>query len=350
MSAVDGRRPPADLAVSDLTVEYAARGYMLRPLDGLELSARDGQLVALLGPSGCGKTTLLSCLAGLLTPKRGRIVFAGIEVTRLTGHELTSYRRHTVGVVFQAFNLVRSLTARENVMAPLILTGLGRKEASRRALELLELVDLSDRVKHRPGELSGGQQQRVAIARALAWEPPLLLADEPTAHLDHIQVESVLRLLRDIAAPGRLVVLSTHDVRVSRITDHVVDLAPDKVPTEAALRKVELEPGRLVFAQGDPSDFVYVIEAGEVEIFRSSPGGTEKPLAVLRPGEYFGELGPALGLPRSAYARARTPVMLIAYDVGTFRRNYATQLSAEQRSRTQSLQSIVAHSATAQKR
>jgi putative ABC transport system ATP-binding protein len=333
MSAVADNRPPADLVVSDLTVEFRAKGYVLRPLDGLAVSAHDGQLISLLGPSGCGKTTLLSCLAGLLTPNRGRIVFAGTEITKLRGRELTDYRRHTVGVVFQAFNLVHSLTARENVMAPLILTGLGRREANQRALELLDLVGLSDRLKHRPGQLSGGQQQRVAIARALAWEPSLLLADEPTAHLDYVQVESVLRLLRDIASPGRLVVLSTHDPRVSRIADQVVELAPDKLPPEAPPRKERLEPGQIVFAQGDQSDYVYVVEAGEVEIYRPDVDGSERTLTTLHPGDYFGELGPALGLPRNSSARARTSVTLVAYDVGTFRRKYAARLTAEHRSR-----------------
>lgn len=338
MSSVAGQRQPADLEVSDLTVEFSARGYLLRPLDGLNVSARDGQLVALLGPSGCGKTTLLSCLAGLLTPNSGRIVFAGTDVTKLAGRDLTDYRRHSVGVVFQAFNLVRSLTARENVMAPLILTGLGRREASNRALELLDRVGLADRVKHRPGELSGGQQQRVAIARALAWEPSLLLADEPTAHLDYIQVESVLRLLRDIAAPGRLVVLSTHDHRVSRITDHVVELAPDKLPPEAPTREARFEAGQVVFAQGDQSDYVYVIEEGEIEIYRPDADGAERTLTTLRPGDYFGELGPALGLPRNSSARASAATTLVAYDVGTFRRKYAARLGTEQRSRAQQLQ------------
>lgn len=333
MSALAKTRRPADLVVSDLTVEFSAKGYVLRPLNGLNVSASDGQLVALLGPSGCGKTTLLSCLAGLLTPTSGRIEFAGIDVTALGGRQLTEYRRHTVGVVFQAFNLVRSLTARENVMAPMILTGVGRREAGKRAHELLELVGLAERVKHRPGELSGGQQQRVAIARALAFEPSLLLADEPTAHLDHIQVEGVLRVLRDIAASGRLVVLSTHDARVSRITDHVIELAPDKLPPEAPPRKAEFEPGQRIFTQGEQSDYVYVIESGEVEVFRPDVDGTERTLATLNAGEYFGELGPALGLPRSASARARTRATLVAYDVGTFRRKYASQLSSEKSSR-----------------
>ena len=331
MIAAAQQRTPADLVVSDLTVEFGARGYVLRPLDGLNVSAGDGQLVALLGPSGCGKTTLLSCLAGLLTPKSGRIEFAGTDVTKLSGRALTDYRRHTVGVVFQAFNLVRSLTARENVMAPLVLTGMGRRAANARALELLELVGLSDRARHRPGEMSGGQQQRVAIARALAGEPQLLLADEPTAHLDHIQVEGVLRVLRDIAAPGRLVILSTHDARVSRITDHVIELAPDRLPPEAPPHTEQLVPGQLLFSQGDQSDYVYVIESGEMEIFREGPDGSERVLTLLRPGDYFGELGPALGLPRNSSARAHTAATLVAYDVGTFRRKYAARLPAERR-------------------
>ena len=191
-----------ELEVRDLTVEFDSGGYRVRPLDNLSIDAEDGELVVLLGPSGCGKTTLLSCLSGLLTPTEGSIRFQGIQVDALTGSELGAYRQKTVGVVFQAFNLLASLSARKNVMVPLILAGMGRKDATARADALLDRVALSERVSHRPGQMSGGQQQRVAIARALAHDPPLVVADEPTAHLDHIQVEGILVLLRELAAPG----------------------------------------------------------------------------------------------------------------------------------------------------
>ena len=131
-----------------------------------------------------------------------------------------------MGIVFQAFNLIASLTALENVEVPLLAGGKGRTESRKRAIELLERVGLGDRLRHRPGALSGGQQQRVAIARALAWDPPIVLADEPTAHLDYVQVEEVLMLLRELAQPGRVVVVATHDERLLPLGDTVIDLAP----------------------------------------------------------------------------------------------------------------------------
>lgn len=177
-----------DLSIQNLVVEYYSGGYALRPINGLNLDVAAGSLVMLLGPSGCGKTTLLSCLGGILRPKSGAIKFDEVDITTLQGAELANYRRNKVGIVFQAFNLVPSLTAVENVMVPLRSAGMSRRASRRRAEELLARVNLAERMNHRPGDLSGGQQQRVAVARAIALDPPLILADEPTAHLDFIQV------------------------------------------------------------------------------------------------------------------------------------------------------------------
>src|SRR5262249_46286070 len=149
----------------------------------------------------------------------GSVRVGDVEVVGLKGPALTQYRRSTVGVGFQAFNLVPSLNAVENVMVPLRGAGVGRKAARGRAEEVVGRVDLSQRLDHRPGDMSGGQQQRVAIARALAHDPPVILADEPTAHLDYIQVEGVIRLVRDLADDGRLVVVATHDERLVPLAD-----------------------------------------------------------------------------------------------------------------------------------
>jgi putative ABC transport system ATP-binding protein len=307
------------LAVDRLTMEFSSGGYQVRPLNGLSFSVEDGQLVVLLGPSGCGKTTLLSCLAGLLTPTSGSIRMDGREVTGLRGSELSGYRRDSVGVVFQAFNLIPSLTARSNVMVPLRFAGVRRKVARQRATDLLAQVDLADRGHHRPDQLSGGQQQRVAIARALVHDPPLVLADEPTAHLDYVQVEGVLRLIREIASTGRLVVVATHDDRITQLADKVVELVPHRRDTDRAPMTVELAAGEVLFRQGDPSDVVYVVESGEIELYRELSDGGEEDLAVIREGGYFGELGPMMNLPRSASARALTPVTLTSYSVQLFR-------------------------------
>ncbi len=208
----------------NLVVEYSGGADVIRPIDGLDIDLRGGELAVLMGASGCGKTTLLSVLAAILRPNRGSVSLDGIEVTGLHGRAMNDYRRRRVGIVFQSFNLIPSLTAAENVQVPLRAAGLGGRFARRRAAELLGQVGLADRERHRPGKLSGGQQQRVAIARALALDPPLLLADEPTAHLDQLQVDGVLRLLREIADAGRMVVVSTHDERLLPLADKVVEL------------------------------------------------------------------------------------------------------------------------------
>lgn len=308
------------LRITDLTIEYTQGGYIVRPIDRLEVTAQDGELVILLGPSGSGKTTLLSCLSALLTPAAGKIQVGDIEVTALRGRALADYRRHQVGIVFQAFNLIPSLTARENVAAPLRLAGARRREANARAEELLARVGLSDRMDHRPGQLSGGQQQRAAIARALVHEPPLVVADEPTAHLDYMQVEDVLILIRDLAAPGRLVVVATHDDRFTPLADRVVELVPRKDEPEPEVRRVLLEAGEIVFEQGEVSDLVYVVEEGLVEIFRRRADGGEEVMVEHGPGAYFGEIGPLLRLPRTASARAAMPSRLTGLGPREFRR------------------------------
>ena len=315
----------SELRISDLTIEYTRSGYVVRPIDGLDAEAGDGELVLLLGPSGCGKTTALSCLAGLLTPARGEITVGETEVTTLQGRELTEYRRHGVGIVFQAFNLVPSLTTLENVMAPLRIAGVGRAAARDRAEELLGRVALQERTGHRPDELSGGQQQRVAIARALVHDPPLIVADEPTAHLDYVQVEEVLQLLREIAAPGRLVVVATHDDRFRPLADRVIDLTPRVDVAEDEERHVMLAPDEVLFRQGADPDYVYVVRSGAIEVFRERADGSEEPRAEFAAGEYFGELGPLLGLSRSATARAREQTELTGYGPQAFRRWQASR-------------------------
>lgn len=309
----------ADLVVRDLVVEFDSGPYKVRPLDELSFTVPDGSLAVLLGPSGCGKTTLLSCLGGILTPTSGSITYGDLAISGLTPSQLTEYRQKDVGIVFQAFNLLPSLTATENVMAPLVAAGVGRSKSRARALELLERVGLSDRVNHLPGQLSGGQQQRVSLARALVHDAPLLIADEPTASLDYIQVETVLRLLRELAQEGRVIVVATHDDRLIPLADEIIEMVPafhDEATPEV---RAELVDGENLFRQGDRGNRIFVINEGAVEIIREYSDGHEEHLATLDTGEYFGEMAPLFGIERSATARAKGATKLTGYTTERFR-------------------------------
>lgn len=308
-----------DLRVRDLTVEYVSGGYVVRPIDGLDLEASSGELVLLLGASGCGKTTLLSVLAAILSPASGSVRLGDLEVTELSGPALARYRRSTVGIVFQAFNLIQSLSAQENVEVPLRIDGVRGPRARARAATLLQEVAMTDRARHRPGDLSGGQQQRVAVARALAHDPPLLLADEPTAHLDYIQVEGVLRLLRKVTDSGRIVVVATHDERMVPLADKIVQLTPAAPGVQVPPERLELAAGQVLFRQGEQGDRVYVVESGTIHIVRERADGAEELLDSIGPGGYFGELAPMFGLRRAASARAGEPSVLTGYSLHDFR-------------------------------
>lgn len=222
------RSAPALVAVDDLVVEYTTGQNTVRPVDGFTMRAARASLVALSGPSGSGKTTLLSVLSGMTEAGAGRVRVDGVDVRALSGTDLAKYRRHTVGIVFQSFNLIHSLNARENVAAPLLITGTHRKVALARADDLLQQVGLTGRGRHKPIELSGGEQQRVAIARALVGDPAVVLADEPTANLDHVNAESVVGLLQHLRDRGRTIIISTHDDRVLSAMDHVVAMSSDR--------------------------------------------------------------------------------------------------------------------------
>lgn len=309
----------SDLIIEELTVEYDAGGYPVRPLDGFDAVIEDGALAVLLGPSGCGKTTLLSCLGGILTPTSGSIRLGDRQLVGRTESELTAYRQREVGIVFQAFNLVPSLTATENVMAPLVAAGISYSTARQRAIDLLVEVDLAERLDHRPVHLSGGQQQRVALARALAHDPPLIIADEPTANLDYVQVEGVLRLLRRLATRGRIVVVATHDERLLPLADTVIEMVPKFHEDNVEPITERLSDGEILFEQGSRGNRIYVIESGSIEIIREHNDGPDELRATLGSGEYFGEMGPLFRIARSATARAAGDTVVIGYTTEHFR-------------------------------
>lgn len=213
-----------DVHIVDLTIAYEQSGRTSVPVKNFDLYAPAGRVTALVGRSGSGKTSILSSVAGMLRPHSGAVWLGGIEVSALQGKSLDNYRRHHVGVVHQAYNLIASLSVLENVTVPLGLIGVNRDVANERAKRLLAELGISELARKHPHELSGGQQQRVAVARALATEPSVVLADEPTAHLDGSSVHDVSSLLSSMAKAGRTVIVSTHDDRLLPAADQIVYL------------------------------------------------------------------------------------------------------------------------------
>jgi putative ABC transport system ATP-binding protein len=208
-----------------VTRAYSRGGERLVVLDALDFSIEDGERVAIMGPSGSGKTTLLNLIGGLDKPESGSVRVAGEELTDLTPSELARWRAGNVGIVFQGFNLIPVLSAQENVELPLLLAPLSRSERRAHAAHALDLVGLSDRASHRPGQLSGGQEQRVAIARAIVSDPTLILADEPTGDLDRASTDSVMALLVRLNEElGKTVVIVTHDPVAAASARRIVHL------------------------------------------------------------------------------------------------------------------------------
>ncbi|MGC9667287.1 ABC transporter ATP-binding protein [Planosporangium sp. 12N6] len=215
--ATDGNAPL--LAGLDLRKAFGAT----RALDGASIHVRAGEVVAVMGPSGSGKSTLLHCVAGIVPPDAGRIVYDGRDLTAMSDVERSALRRREFGFVFQFGQLVPELTCLENVALPLRLDGVKRREAERRAAGWLDRLEVADVARQRPGEVSGGQGQRVAVARALVNRPRVVFADEPTGALDSLNGERVMRLLTRVAREeSTAVVLVTHETRVAAYADREI--------------------------------------------------------------------------------------------------------------------------------
>jgi putative ABC transport system ATP-binding protein len=198
-------------------------------LRGLNLQVRQGEFVAIMGPSGSGKSTAMNMIGCLDTPTKGSIHLLGRNIAHMTESDLAQIRGRTIGFIFQKFNLINTLTALENVMLPMTFQNRAYSERVQDATEMLTLVDLQDRLSHKPGELSGGQQQRVAIARALGNRPQVILADEPTGNLDSKSGETVMDFLTKLHEQGRTIILVTHDPDVASFADKIYTLKDGQI-------------------------------------------------------------------------------------------------------------------------
>ena len=217
----------------NVTKTYNPEKVPVHAVQDVHVHIEEGEFVALVGPSGSGKSTLLNMMGGLDEPTKGSVIIDGVELTDLSENKLIDFRLHNIGFVFQAFNLIPVLTAKENVGFVLQLQHMPKKEREKRVLTLLEEVDLEDKIDSKPGELSGGQQQRVAVARALASKPKIILADEPTANLDSKSAANLLDIMAKLNKEENITFLfSTHDQRVIKKARRVITLVDGKVDSD----------------------------------------------------------------------------------------------------------------------
>ena len=213
-----------------VTKTYGTGSAAVTALRGIDLDVRAGELMMLVGPSGCGKTTLISVIAGILDRDGGECRVFGHDFSRMNQRDKTRYRGESIGFVFQAFNLLPTLTAAENVSIPLLINGTARGPALAKAKDILAQVGLGDRAHALPAQLSGGQQQRVAIARALVHDPKLIVCDEPTSSLDHETGHRVMEILKSIALKeDRALVIVTHDARIFEFADRIARMDDGRV-------------------------------------------------------------------------------------------------------------------------
>jgi putative ABC transport system ATP-binding protein len=215
--------------VRDITKSLPLGRERIEILKGISFQIISGEFVSIMGPSGSGKSTLLGIIAGLDNPTSGQVLIDGIDITTMSEGKLASVRNNKIGMVFQAFNLIPTLTAQENVEVPLYV-GKHKGSPSARSKELLDLVGLTHRLNHRPNQLSGGEQQRVAIARALATDPAFVLADEPTGNLDATNSENLLKLFAYLRAQtGKTFIIATHDPNVAAHAGRIIRLLDGKI-------------------------------------------------------------------------------------------------------------------------
>ena len=228
------------IRTKNLSKYYAVGDETIKALDDVNLEIERGQIVAILGTSGSGKSTLLNMLAGLERPTKGEVQIGKFRIDELSEAQLTKFRQRYTGFIFQAYNLLPTLTALENVAFPLCFRGVDKQLREKKAFEMLKLVGIEKRYKHKPAEMSGGQQQRVGIARALVTDPSIIFADEPTGNLDSHTTQEVMELIRNIVdTRHNTVIMVTHDKSVAEYADIIVNISDGKVVSKEYKRNME---------------------------------------------------------------------------------------------------------------
>jgi ABC-type lipoprotein export system ATPase subunit len=303
----NGNHPMIDLRDVHKYYKTAVGDY--RALNSIDLQINAGEFVSIIGKSGSGKSTLLNMITGIDRPTTGEVYVNGTAVHGLNENRMARWRGLNLGIVFQFFQLLPTISVIENIMLPMdFCRTYPMREREKRALELLELVELADHAYKLPTALSGGQQQRVAIARALANDPPVVIADEPTGNLDSKTAESVFALFNNLVAKGKTIIIVTHDSGLAKQTQRTALIADGEIVNEYVAKAMptltreqllqathvakvkNYEAGRMILSEGTDADAFYIVTKGTVEIILPRANQTDVVALQLGPGKFFGEM------------------------------------------------------------
>jgi ABC-type lipoprotein export system ATPase subunit len=331
---------PAAVELRRVVKTYQSEAGTFTALQGVDLGIDRGEFVAVIGKSGSGKTTLLNVITAIDRPTSGEVMVGGTAVHELTESQAAVWRGRSVGIVFQFFQLLPTLSLLQNVVLPMdFVRAYPRRQRRERAMALLDRVGMGTHAGKLPSAVSGGQQQRAAIARALANDPSLLIADEPTGNLDSRTADSIFQLFAELAQEGKTVVTVTHDTDLARRVDRVVVVADGNVVNQyvtSALNTLDLDelsaaashlttlsyqPGSVIIRQGEEGDRFYIVIRGNVDVVLDHPAGHHILVDTLGPGRYFGEIALLKRTRRTATVRASAdgPVEVAALDAAHFR-------------------------------
>jgi len=332
-------RPQQLIELRNVVKTYQSAAGAFTALKGIDLQIEPGEFVAVIGKSGSGKSTLINMITGIDRPSSGEVLVDGAAVHTLSEGQMAIWRGRSIGVVFQFFQLLPTLTLAENVMLPMELAQLYSPRARRaRAIELLAQVGMDTQADRLPSAISGGQQQRVAIARALANDPDVLVADEPTGSLDTRTADAVFDIFEQFVAQGKTMLMVTHDRDLASRVSRVVLIAEGEIMDEqlaqalpmltraemvalaTRLESITFPPGAVIVRQFDPADRFYILLKGQAEVVLEREEGGEIPIARLISGQFFGEAGLLRGGRRTATVRAwsASEVVVVALDRTAF--------------------------------
>jgi ABC-type lipoprotein export system ATPase subunit len=323
--------------IRDVHKYYKTAAGDFHALDSVDLQINAGEFVSIIGKSGSGKSTLLNMITGIDRPTTGEVYVNGTAVHGLNENKMARWRGKNLGVVFQFFQLLPTISVIENIMLPMdFCHTYPMREREKRALELLEMVELSQHAYKLPTALSGGQQQRVAIARALANDPPVIIADEPTGNLDSKTAESVFTLFNDLTKRGKTIIIVTHDSGLAKRTHRTALITDGEIVNEYVAKAMptlqqdqmlwathnakiqKYEPGTMIVSEGTNADAFYIVSKGTVEVILPRPNQSDVIALQLGPGKFFGEMAFFHERKRRASVRASesspVEVLTLGYD------------------------------------